>query len=211
MSLFPNEAEDVGPDHTVQAGRPVLAKTDIYAGVKRDAALSPCGAYRYWLSREWPDGNGKQVCFLMLNPSTADHTVDDPTIRRCMGFAKRWGYQRLVVRNLFSLRATDPKTLLAHADPVGPAGDEAIQMVKASDLVVAAWGAMKADLVVKRERRVVSMMSHPQLVAMMCLEYTGGLKPKHPLYVKATADLLPWPPPPHAYPDFQATAATDAG
>src|SRR6185369_17379869 len=83
------------------------------------AVISKCGKYRYSLRREWIGGAGT-VCFIMLNPSTADASVDDPTIRRCIGFAQRWGYQILEVVNLYAYRATRPRDMFAAADPVGP-------------------------------------------------------------------------------------------
>jgi hypothetical protein len=84
----------------------------------RSAEVSECGRYRWWLRRGWQLLNrGEHVigrgvcCFVMLNPSTADDTYDDPTIRRCVQFATRWGYDALSVRNLFPWRATDPGDL----------------------------------------------------------------------------------------------------
>ena len=104
-----------------------------------DATFSPCKVYRYSLTRGFDDG---PACnFLMLNPSTATATEDDPTIRRCIGFAKGWGYGVLYVTNLFALRATDPRELYKHAEPVGPDNDRCIlTAATGSQLVVAAWG-----------------------------------------------------------------------
>jgi hypothetical protein len=91
-----------------------------FDGVERSAAVSRCGRCRWWLRRTDPrGGSGRVVAFLMLNPSTADAQRDDPTIRRCLGFARAWGYSVLEVRNLFAWRATDPRELLTAADPVG--------------------------------------------------------------------------------------------
>lgn len=90
--------------------------------VATTAGISECGTYRYWLCREWSPGLDSLV-WLMLNPSTADATQDDPTIRRCMGFARRWGYGGITVVNLYAYRATNPRDLLTAADPVGPEND----------------------------------------------------------------------------------------
>src|SRR5581483_9586135 len=95
--------------------------------------------YRYSLARFF--GDGGVVNFIMLNPSTADAETDDPTIRRCLGFAKAWGYGTLVVTNLFAYRATDPAELAKAGDPVGPDNDTRLwSEAQLSDLVVCAWG-----------------------------------------------------------------------
>ena len=108
----------------------------------RRAVLSECGSYRYALTREWADG--KCVAWLMLNPSTADADIDDPTIRRCIGFARQWGYGRLVVVNLFALRATDPRVLVRNADPVGSKNDFYIaKAMKEAQEVICAWGCQQ--------------------------------------------------------------------
>src|SRR5689334_18589152 len=104
------------------------------------ALFDPTGRYRYRLWRQW-DPAKPAVAFVMLNPSTADATTDDPTIRRCFGFAQGWGFGRLEVVNLFALRATDPRELARHPDPVGPANDAHIAAALAlTDQAVAAWG-----------------------------------------------------------------------
>lgn len=102
-----------------------------------DARFSPCRRYRYVLTRDVSILNPRLVNFVMLNPSTADATVDDPTIRRCIGYARAWDYGHLVVTNLFALRATDPRALKSEDDPIGPDNGE----------YIAAW-AGRADLVV---------------------------------------------------------------
>ena len=84
--------------------------------MERDAAMSECGQYRYRLGRQW--GPGQYLLFVMLNPSTADEVVNDPTVERCERRARLWGYDGLVVTNLFALVSTDPKGLLAAADPM---------------------------------------------------------------------------------------------
>jgi hypothetical protein len=104
------------------------------------AELSPCRRYRYRLWRRWSDG--PVVNFVMLNPSTADAEQDDPTVRRCVGFAKSWGAGGLVVTNLYALRSTDPKALWTADDPVGP--ENAFHLgsgALGADTVVCAWGA----------------------------------------------------------------------
>ena len=106
------------------------------------AEISPCGLYRYRLTRTW-DAAAPALLFVMLNPSTADASEDDPTIRRCLGFARRERAGGLVVANLFAFRATDPKALEDAADPIGPDNARWIETCvrETSGPIVAAWGA----------------------------------------------------------------------
>src|ERR1700721_1892011 len=94
---------------------------DDWFKVSKSAEISECGQYRWWLRRSWVrrDSETKTVCFVMLNPSVADGIVDDPTIRRCIGFTRSWGYSVLSVRNLFPFRATEPRSLLTATEPTG--------------------------------------------------------------------------------------------
>ena len=109
-----------------------------------DDPRRPTSNHRLLLTREWI-GTGGTVNWVMLNPSTADDIFDDPTIRKCIGFSKRWGFSRLVVTNLFTFRATDPKDLKTcavndWARAVGLADGALIEQASKADLVVAAWG-----------------------------------------------------------------------
>ncbi len=152
--------------------------------IRRTARFSKCGLYRWSLRRSWPGGDGRTVCFVMLNPSTADGIQDDPTIRRCIGFARSWGYSRLVVRNLFALRATRPAELLRRSDPVGGlAGDRALRRAVSADVVVCAWGGR---VPFGRDQRGLRLLSGQPLV---CLGTTRDGSPRHPLYVRG--DTLP--------------------
>ena len=104
------------------------------------AELSDCGLYRYLLTRTW-DAQCERVVFIGLNPSTADATEDDPTIRRIIGFARSWGYGGVDMLNLFAFRATDPSDLKAAVDPVGPKNDRYLaEYTSRSHATVAAWG-----------------------------------------------------------------------
>ena len=151
--------------------------------MQSNAVLSDCGRYRYRLDRRW--GNGPTMGFVMLNPSTADAEVDDPTIRRCIGFAKREGCGSLQVVNLFAFRATDPEELYAADDPVGPGNDNHVRYVlNRARIAVAAWGAHRlardpGDALAKGWRR------------MVCLGKTKAGAPRHPLYVRKDAPLIP--------------------
>ena len=108
------------------------------------AVFSECGRYRYRLDRQWLIGSGR-CAFFMLNPSTADDTQDDPTVRRCIRYATDWGYQSLVVLNVFGLRATDPMELRRADDPAGT-GNAAVcrEVLGSVDRVIVAWGNVGA-------------------------------------------------------------------
>ena len=151
-------------------------------GVHRSAAVSRCGRYRWWLRRTFARGGpGRVVCFLMLNPSTADHRRDDPTIRRCMNFARAWGYSALEVRNLFAWRATDRRELRTAPDPTGGRrGDRELRAILDADLVVAAWGGW---VPFARDRAALALLGGRRL---MCLGRTRDGQPRHPLYLRGT-------------------------
>jgi hypothetical protein len=147
--------------------------------IDRSCVFSPDRLHRYTLWREFDLTNRSYVQFVGLNPSTADEVQDDPTVRRCIDFAKRWGYGALCMTNLFAYRATDPDDMLAAADPVGPENDMWLARIAAgAGLVVAAWGNHGGFI--ERDRAVATLL--PQL---MCLGITKTGAPRHPLYVKA--------------------------
>src|SRR5438034_1141192 len=107
----------------------------------RSAVFSQCRQYRYVLRRRWHD-KLPSVLFVALNPSTADEISDDATIRRCIGFARDWGFGALWMANLFAFRSTDPTALLKVRDPVGPRNDWWLARLSLeTTLTVAAWGA----------------------------------------------------------------------
>lgn len=148
------------------------------------ACFSPCGLYRYTLSRRWAD-EGELCAFVMLNPSTADAERNDPTVTRCINFAKAWGYAGLEVRNIFALRATNPRQLYKVADPIGPDNNDAICELADFPLIVAAWGVHgqyhgRGDDV----RRLLLPKAN-----WKCLKKTVEGHPNHPLYVAAWQGL----------------------
>ncbi len=149
----------------------------------RGADISPCGLYRYSLWRTW-DASKPVVLFVMLNPSTADADVDDPTIRKCMGFARRWGYGTLLVGNLYALRATDPRELDAANLPVGPGDFHALyDLATRADRIVAAWGAKpNRGSYTRREARVLETLSDFGKRDVYALKLTKHGYPWHPLY-----------------------------
>jgi hypothetical protein len=159
------------------------------------AYLSTCRTWRYALWRLWGfQSYGNCVMFIGLNPSTADETKDDPTIRRCIRFAKSWGYDGIYMLNLYAFRATDPKAMVHSADPVGPGNDEAFGYYRSRcGLIVAAWGSLET-----RYRPRVQWQSRITRVAqeagatLHCLGTTKDGSPRHPLYVSGSTQLVPW-------------------
>jgi hypothetical protein len=147
----------------------------------RDALFDPSGDYRYLLRRSW-DRNGPLAVFVMLNPSTADAHRDDPTIRRCMGLARSWGFGRLEVVNLFGFRTPYPAVLSTVSDPVGPENDaHVLAAVARGETVVAAWG--NAGAVLNRGPAMLPRLSGEARTPLLCLGMTRAGHPRHPLYV----------------------------
>lgn len=141
-------------------------------------------AYRYRLDRRWAGGEG--LCgFIMLNPSTADEQADDPTIRRCIGFAKGWGYSGLIVGNLFALRATDPTMLLAARDPVGGRTNARalVDLIDEASLIVCAWGHFTGAG--QRGKEAIALIRARGRLPY-CLGLTRQGAPRHPLRLPAS-------------------------
>lgn len=158
--------------------------------VKKSATFSPCRKYRYSLWRTWFDLMEKPrgcVMFIGLNPSTADGKNDDPTIRRCIAYARAWGYGGLCMTNLFAFRATDPNDMMKAREPVGPENDEAlIKLAKEAEIVIAAWGVRGSH---RGRGDVVSML----LPRLHYLRLTKDGFPEHPLYLPKTLTPIEWP------------------
>src|SRR5580692_943110 len=153
----------------------------------RDRGAFIDGVYRYSLWRRLGESRNR-VLFIMLNPSTADGTVDDPTIRRCVTFARRWGYGRLEVCNLFAYRATDPRELCRVVNPVGPLNDATIaRAAKRADKVVVAWGVR--GVLMHRAGVVLRVLDSK---AVCCLGTTRDGSPRHPLYVRGDSPPVPF-------------------
>lgn len=154
------------------------------------AEFSECDRYRYALGRRW--SGGPQCTFLMLNPSTATEVKNDPTITRCINYAKAWGHGSLVVLNLFAFRATDPREMKRQADPVGPANDTVLRRERAnSSTIVCAWGVHGAYR--ERDLSVIRMLMRlGSAQSMFCLGLTKDKHPKHPLYLRKDAQPIPF-------------------
>ena len=155
--------------------------------------ISKCGVYRYVLHRQWNDGD-KRVVFLMLNPSTADATEDDPTIRRCVGYGQDWGLDGLTVVNLFPLRATDPTELRAHQEPT--------EITKANlgyiesecywnrpEYVVCAWGTNGG--LYRRDKIVLRALTELGTNLTVLKRNEDG-SPAHPLYLRKNLKPIAW-------------------
>lgn len=168
----------------VQASAPSLAAD---APMSSYARISACGRYRYTLWRRWADG--PHLLFLMLNPSTADALDDDPTIRRCMDFAKSLGFSGLDVVNLFAWRSTSPDAMfdrLGIDDIIGPDNNDVIvDAARRTGMVIAAWGADRRAA--SRARDVRSILR--PFCDVHCLATSRDDSPRHPLYLKK--DLQP--------------------
>ena len=161
--------------------------------VAKSAVISDDGLYRYLLTRTWGDAAGPLVVWIMLNPSTADADVDDPTIRRCIRFSRERGFARLSVVNLFALRATNPKALMSAKDPVGPENYDYVRgAVQMASLVVAAWGAGLAAT--GYYPPVDDWRAENAEYSPVCLGRTKDGHPRHPLYVSNSTPFMPYIP-----------------
>ncbi len=153
------------------------------------AVFNEAGTHRYLLVRRWAAGP-PTVVFLMLNPSTADETVNDQTIGRCVDYAVREGAHALEVVNLFAYRATDPSVLATAADPVGVHNDRFIrEHALPGRMVIAAWGAQGSHAA--RAGQVTSMLTAAG-VDLWCLGLTMAGHPRHPSRLAKTEPLVPY-------------------
>ena len=161
--------------------------------IVRDALFSRDRKYRYLLTREWSPmfpGQAGRMLFIMLNPSSADSLVDDPTIRKCMGFARRAECTSIEVVNLFAYVPTDPRALKHTDDPIGPENDRHIlEAVKRAKIVYAAWGAQ--PIAESRGVDVWLMLAKNQFTPR-CFGRTASLQPRHPLMVPYNYGWVPF-------------------
>lgn len=149
-----------------------------------DAVISPCEKYRYKLTRKWADG--PEVLFVMLNPSTADASQDDPTIKRCISFAKDWGFGSLAVANLFAYRTPSPDQLISSEEPIGAENDRWLHGTSVgADLTIAAWG--NHGQFRGRGREVAATLIRPHYLRLTKLG-----EPSHPLYLRKDSQPVPW-------------------
>lgn len=161
--------------------------------VIKSAVISPCGKYRYRLVRQWAD-TGFLLPVLMLNPSTADAEADDPTIRRCLGFANREGFMGIEVINLFAFRSRSPGVMMSADDPVGWDNDSHINAVmeaahRYGTPILCGWGTHGSFMNRDQTIRHMAAVHSAQLV---CLGKTNAGQPKHPLYIASAQPFEPF-------------------
>lgn len=154
--------------------------------MKTDAIFSKDRVYRYVLTRQW-DETLPVLVYVLLNPSTADETTNDPTISRCIDIARYNGYGAIKVMNLFAYRATEPCDLKKGCDPVGPDNDRYLRNEINGLPVVVAWGNHGTFL--DRSLQVRALLSDQKL---LCVAKNASGEPKHPLYVKTKTPFIPF-------------------
>lgn len=153
------------------------------------AVFSECGAYRYFLSRRWASGNNC-IVWICLNPSTADHQKNDPTVTRLCNFSRKWGYDSLRLLNIFALRSTDPRGLKKIDDPIGPDNDwwfREIAHARGQD-IVCAWGVHGNYM--NRGADVMNSLLLSSGAKTHVLGWTKSGMPKHPLYLAADTERV---------------------
>lgn len=157
--------------------------------MKGGAYFSPCGRHRYSLLREW-DASKPRMVFCGLNPSTADASTDDPTIRREIAFARSWGFGSMVKVNAYGWRSTDPKGLWTTPDPIGPRNPEfVLEWALQAKLFVACWGTNIRLRDADQLRRDLAAEG----VKVYALKLTKEGHPQHPLYLPASTMPFRWP------------------
>lgn len=161
------------------------------------AVISPCSRYRYRLEREThhPDREGRhEVVFIGVNPSTADASLDDATVRKWRGFATRWGYTHFVVGNLFAYRSPNVQALASAADPVGEQNDEYLcDMLRGAHTVVPCWGA-RGKLPKQLHSRIdcVWELIKESGATVSALGITKSGDPMHPLMLSYSTPPRDW-------------------
>ena len=159
--------------------------------------MTPSMPYRYTLTREIPMGGPTRAAIIMVNPSTADHQLDDPTIRKVRGFMARAGFGRFDVGNLFAWRATDVRLLRTAPDPVGCENDYHLsKLMHEADAVVVAWGTIgKLPRPLRSRWRQVVDLAQAAGKPLQCFGCAKDGHPLHPLTLGYDRALQPWTPP----------------
>lgn len=156
----------------------------------KTAELSDCGTYRYRLTR----GKDKLMPVVMLNPSTADAHIDDPTIRKLMAIAGSNGHLGLDVINLYGLRTPYPEELKLHSDPYGPDNQywQHLFCRRYKDDVILAWGNNAPKEAVDSFMRVLGHYVNLETTLVSCFAQNKNGSPKHPLYLKNDQRIWPY-------------------
>ncbi|WP_458095736.1 DUF1643 domain-containing protein [Roseomonas sp. WA12] len=180
----PQDLHDPGGKIRLKVGAEVVSR----------AEFSEDGRYRTVLERRWdglPFGSPGVCAWIMMNPSTADEQVDDPTVRRARDFTRRWGFGAMVVLNAFALRATKPTMLLEVEDPIGPGNDQAIaDWAARADRLVVAWGLPPKPL--RRRATELAAILARAGAQPLALKVTADGQPGHPLYIAGDTVPVPW-------------------
>lgn len=167
--------------------------SDLFSG--SSAVISECGLYRYRLDRDVaPAGRsfGPRMAWIMVNPSTADGESDDATIRKVVGFSRRYDCFRVTVGNLFAYRATDVRELKFATDPIGPENDSHLKrIINEAQCVVVAWGPVAKQPKALRDRykSIVRLAAGKPL---WCFGTAADGHPRHPLMLGYDTPLVPW-------------------
>jgi hypothetical protein len=155
-------------------------------GIEYGAIFDVTARYRYSLWRAWSPYHPR-IAFILLNPSTADEHKNDPTIRRCIGFARAWNFGSMEVVNLFAYRATDHRELFIANEPIGTENNRFLmQAIERCSTIVLGWGTRGTFL--SRDRQVMSLLA--RRTDLYCLGITQNGQPRHPLYLKGDTGLV---------------------
>lgn len=161
--------------------------------IHKSAVFSPCRTWRYTLTRTW-DFTRPLAMFVGLNPSTATETIDDNTVRRCIGYARNWGYGGLLMMNIFAFRAKDPKVMKSQEDPVGPGNNCCLVTMahkESTGIVVAAWGTH--GVFQNRHQNILKLFLEVG-IPLHCLRITKKGFPEHPLFLPGKLEPIPFTP-----------------
>ena len=164
--------------------------TTLNGNIERLAVFDTIRTHRFALTRRWAP-NGRTAAFVMLNPSTADATKNDATLRRCISAARRTGHHALIVLNLFTAISTDPAALITHDKPAGPLADNALtELPPLADTVIVAWGTRHSTL----HGRAVAVLQNlrNQQRPLYCLGTNRDGSPKHPVRLREDTPLIPY-------------------
>ena len=165
--------------------------TTLLSQTHSTAIFSDCETYRFRLWRQW-EAQKPYLCFVMLNPSTANEEKNDPTVERCEQRARRTGYGGVQIVNLFALRSTDPQMLYVHPEPIGAENNAAILTAcQKSGTVIGAWGTHGKWM--ERGKEIAELLRHHK-IDLHALKVNADGNPSHPLYLSYGLTPTRWNP-----------------